>query len=258
MLTEKYFQDRYKAYSNAELIDIIDNPKGYELIALSAAKTELSSRNLSEVEFSEARDIFRYSRENANRQADRNEMIKRKLSDMGSELAENISPIQTPVPTVSKIIFLLATTFSLILFYQVWNNWNNYKYIIIGEAAEKFAYSVNLFPILLLLIGVVFFWLKKKIGWTIIIIYSAGSMVQFLFGSFLSLSYYFGPETKFSFFQQPTPSSFILLILIWIGLILTLIRKDIREVFLIRKKDEITGPMVAGLLIGIVLIMLSS
>ena len=255
MFTLKDFETRYKNYSNSDLLDILDNPKNYQLIALEAARNELSSRNLSNSDINSARHTLKVKKEKSDAIAESNDRIKKKLINNTNQVVDVFNPIQQSIPTSSKLIYFVSFIYTLLLLYEIWNNWENYKYIISGEYNEQFAYTVNLFPVLLLATGVISFWFKKKPGWILLVVYSSLSSTLCIFSGYFSFSYYFGSRP--SFFPYPSPTSYILVLLFYVGTILTLIRKDVLEVFSLKSSDRL-GPIFVGVLIGILLIMLSS
>lgn len=255
MFTLKDFEARYKTYSNSELLDILDNPNKYQLIALEAARNELSLRKLSDSDITSARHILKVKKEKANAIAESNDRIKRNLINSTNHVVDVLNPIQQSISTSSKVIFFVSIIYTLLLFYAIWNNWDSYKYIITGDYNEQFAYTVNLFPVFLLAVGVITFWFKKKAGWILLVVYSSLSSTLCIFSSYFSFSYHFGSGQ--SFFPYPSPTSYILVLLFYIGTILALLRKDVLEVFTLKSSDRL-GPILVGALIGILLIMLSS
>ena len=255
MFTLKDFEARYKTYNNSELLDILDNPKNYQLIALEAARSELNTRNLSDFDINAARHILKARKEKSDSIAESNDRIKQKLINTTDQVVDILNPIQQSIPTSSKLIFFISFIYSLLSVYEIWNNWENYKYIISGDNNEQFAYTVNLFPVFLLTAGVISFWFKKKAGWILLVVYSSLSSILCIFSGYFSFSFHFG--SRQSFFPYPSPASYILVLLFYIGTILTLIRKDVMEVFSLKSSERL-GPIFVGALIGVLLIMLSS
>jgi hypothetical protein len=50
------FTEYYKTITNLELLEILENPDDYQPSAIEAAKNEISSRQLSDTEISEAKE----------------------------------------------------------------------------------------------------------------------------------------------------------------------------------------------------------
>ncbi len=50
------FKERYKLFSDLELVHVLNSPKTYQPLAVDAAKQELESRNLSKVVLENLKD----------------------------------------------------------------------------------------------------------------------------------------------------------------------------------------------------------
>ena len=56
MKTSNDFSEYYKTISNTELLSILDNPDGYQPLAIEAAKKEFSNRQLTDLDIKEAKE----------------------------------------------------------------------------------------------------------------------------------------------------------------------------------------------------------
>lgn len=250
MYTLQDFAERYKKSSNSELLEILQNPSQYQLIALTASKSEFASRKLPDDEVNEARQILLDKKNKIDRKIEKQDEIKAKLIDAGNVVYDTVSPFQSTISTAGKIIKITAIAFTFLIIYNIAVNYDLYLAIINGNSGERFGYTLYLFPILVELTGTILFWLKKKSGWLLLSFFCSFSLIELLHGLYYSVSLQFQRETINYFFPAPSPAAYILMILFYVGTIFALTRQDIREIYRIHKKI-IKTPLIIGVLSGL-------
>jgi hypothetical protein len=252
MYTIQEFTERYKMISNYELLEILQNPGQYQAKALSAAKSEFASRNLSDAEINEAMQVLM---DKKNKQDEIQSGIKTKLVDAGNLIYDTIDPTQINISTAVKIIRITSMAFAGLLIYKISVDFDLLLAIIKGDSGESFGYSLYFFPILVVLAATILFWLKKRTGWFLLVFFCSYSLVEVLYGLYYSVSLQFRRESMNYLFPAPSPGAYILANLFYIGTILAICRPDVREMYKIHKQT-IKTPIILGVLLGILMFML--
>jgi len=169
------FYEQYKNYPTVELLKIVQQPAGYQSEAIEAANRLLSERNISDIEFAEAKAYHEGVIAAEHRREDTKRLYKDKALDI-------LEPVIKPSPELNPEkwlgIFLLAVTIQY-LYYSV-------KCLILIVGFIRIGWSLfdlNLFikvlevvytPILLLLL-----YRRRKLGWILLFI---NSVLIVLFG----------------------------------------------------------------------------
>ena len=114
------FDEKYKTYSNTELLRVIDNPEDYQQIAVETAKTIFSKRLLTEVEIKIAKDELEIERqEKLNKEQEKSEN-KDKLMNIGKSIIDTVNPIQNNTPTTEKTIKIITLLFGGLFLFQLY------------------------------------------------------------------------------------------------------------------------------------------
>jgi hypothetical protein len=255
MYTLQDFAERYKMISNSELLEILQNPAQYQSIALSAAKSEFTSRNLSENEINEAKKYLLDKKNEKDKRNEKQEQIKTKLADAGNVFYDTINPIHASTSTAVKIVRLVTLVFTSLLIYKISVNFYVLLAIVKGNSGESFGYTLYFFPILVQLAATLFFWLRKRTGWLLLTFFCSYSLTEVLYGLYYSIALQFRKEGLSYLFPTPSPGAYIIAILFYIGTIFAICRHDIRGIYKI-DKQKIQVPLIIGALSGIFLLML--
>ena len=178
MMTENDFSEYYKKISNTELLEILENPKNYQPLAIKAAMQEFSNRQLSDDEINLARLPLIEKRRLKERKKQNRESIENNVKDTTAMLIETLNPIQKERPGIDKTILLIELSFGFIFIFKIiTNNWillRSIKYL------SRFPFSSleTLFPVIILPIALLTFWKKKKIGWILLTVYLTFSATE--------------------------------------------------------------------------------
>ena len=255
MFTLKDFAERYKTISNAELLDILQRPTGYQLIAIQAAKDEFAARQLSEQDIVDAKQALHDKQLQKGKQDENLQRIKAKLNDAGDLLYDNLKPDQESAPTSKKIIIFLSIGFSLLTIYEFKIFYPIIKDLMSGYDHFGFGYTLFLFPILILLCGTLLFCFRKQSGWVILGLYCSASVVAELWSLYNFFSFEFN-QSRFAIYR-PSASAPIVSLLIYGATLLVFCRQDIKEIYRIDRQNMIST-LVAGGLFGIVIILVAT
>ncbi len=250
------FTEYYKTITNTELIVILDNPDKYQQEAVDAAKLEFNDRNLSEEQIAEARTSILASYTEQEQQKEKIKAIKDKVRNTGSLIAEAINPIQKSKPTTDKIILTISIIYGIMLLYTLISQYMTiliYFIYIFKFPSESLSLIV---PILLLLLGIILFWKRKKAGWILLAFYATCLSVI----SFWEIIRAFSWEPSgIEFFDilNPALSPVILLatFIFYAGTIFTLCKTGIREVYSITRNNMFTT-LGASSFLGVFILLL--
>jgi membrane-associated HD superfamily phosphohydrolase len=171
------FQEKYKNYTNQELLQITQNPADYQEGALLAANTILSERNYTGEEHVEEQEHYLTSFEkNHTGIEDRIENLKSRASKFFKDLAAPLNP-EKPVKYINSIL-LITTWFLLSQGYQTLKN-----IMFVANLNSIEFYPFILFDIVIFIIlatGVYYFSKHEKKGWICLYFFSLFLGVTFL------------------------------------------------------------------------------
>ena len=114
MTTSNEFTDYYKTISNAELLNILENPGDYQDSAIEAAKKELSDRQLSKMQ--EANEAVNHEKIKADKKKENVKAFEGKVKSSGDALFDTLNPIQAGAPSTEKSIRLIVIVFGGLFF----------------------------------------------------------------------------------------------------------------------------------------------
>jgi len=236
------FEERYVSFSTHKLLKIVENAKQYQVIAVEAAKAELSTREISEEDIRSFKNEMLTQKNKAiDRQRQINE-IEFKAKDVGNELLQSLNPVRSEPQTIDERIKLIAIVCGLVAVYQLYQGFDLLRFMFVDSGAS---WGIDLFfyilPTIVLPLGVFFFWRRNKAGWILLI----GLMVYYLSSAIGWLLYYWIDENDFVFtIINPIAE---LLYIIFFGLIIyVFLRTDMRDVFLV---DKTTAMVTIGVTI---------
>ena len=249
------FAERYKKMSNSELMEVLQNPSQYQSTALSIAKLEFASRQLSENEIQDAKQILLSQKVKKDKQDEKIEVAKTKVLDASNSFYDTINPIQTTAPTAEKLIRLITLVFTGLLIYKIAANSDLFYGLLKGDSHERFGYTLYLFPILVEIIAIILFWLRKQTGWILLATFCSYSLIDHLYGLYYSTTSQFRESIFSNFFRPPPPTAFIISILFYLGTLFVLKRLDIKEIYKI-DKQRMQNSLILGTIIGVVFLFL--
>lgn len=242
MISPNDFYQYYKKLANTELLNILNNPDSYEPAAIEAAKKEFSSRNLTDAEIDEAKELLTERNNEIERKNDNLKKIKSKLKPGITDIIEVLSPSYNAERSTEKNIRFIVIILAVLFLYQFINGYNSYIGYI--KDIPKFPFeSLSILMIQFSLpVAAFIFWRRKKTGWTLLIfLFTISSVFTILT---LIVSYGFSPSGSNplnNLFQLNSPYTLLIQSFFSIGMIYALCKKDLLKVFSIdNKKMKIT------------------
>lgn len=233
------FAEYYKTISNTELLSILENPTDYLPEALEAANTELTKRNLSENEIKEIKNLFQSQKAQKEKQQQKIKAVEIALKGKAKVFLDTLNPIQPDLPTTERTIRSIVIVFGLIFLYSVVSNYGLIRFFLHDFRLSPFTTIFTFLPFILLLIAIITFWKRKRIGWTLLVAYLTFSAVITLCTMFNDLNRS-GSEFIETFIPSTPVIIYIIQILFLGGSIYIVCRQNIREVYAVSTQKVAT------------------
>lgn len=236
------FFERYNNLNNLELLKIIENPNDYQPIAVETAKKILISRQVSAEEMADAKSEIARQNQEKNLQTEKKKELENKVKNFGTSVVDTINPIQTTVHSSNKTILIICIILTLIFLIDIYQN---YPLILFMLTDSKASWELSMFlyyaPIILLPIGIVFFWMKKQFGWWILSIYFLNILIYVITGM-ITYTYMSASNDFFSsWMPQNAFSAYVWPLIFNGGLFWVICKENIRSVYNIDKKKMFTA-----------------
>lgn len=246
------FAEVYKKLSNADLMEIISNPKDYQALALEAARSEFESRKLTDEQKMEAKRELLLKLEEADIKRRRVLDIEEKLKYTGRTVFEKFIPVMNePRPTLNKTnLISLLLSISYFFYFVSEIDFLIFKFTYYDE--DRYDFFISLLPIIVFPIIVFLFWKRKKSGWILLTILFSFSASGILF-LFISEFYLF--LTNRNDINSPyfVPFELILPFLIFLVITWYFCRKQMRDIYKIDGLELISS-LIFGISIALIVI----
>jgi len=236
-MNKNNFTELYKTLPIDKLLDIIDNPNDYQILAVETAKLELDNRQLSIDELETAKAIQADKQKEKANKLQKTKAIEDKFKSVGSSLADKLNPIQKEPPTIDRQIILISLFVGGLFFYQIYKEFNILTYFFVYDGKWDASMVFYLLFFSILPIGGILFWLKKTYGWILLTLYfsynTAGAVL--LFFSQLNRQP-IGNVALDNLFPTVSPVIYIGTFLIYGFATISMSKKNIREIYAINKQ----------------------
>jgi hypothetical protein len=250
------FYERFVNYSNSQLLEILDKSTDYQPLAVETAKEILENRNLSKEEVQIAREEFDNQVKLNEVKNRKKEIIENKVKDFGKEVINTIHPIQTNVISVNRTILMVSIVLGILSLSKFYQEFEFIKFMLASSESEWDASIIlYFFPLVILPLGTILFWIRKKTGWILLAIYL----------TFIALAAIF----RFIYIQTTEPSGFSplddltsnnsILKHLWslflnVGLLWVILKENIRKIYNIEKITVIISIGIPVVLSAIIII----
>ncbi|MEM7108944.1 MAG: hypothetical protein AAF519_12020 [Bacteroidota bacterium] len=242
------FTERYKTFSNSDLLRVIDNQSDYQPEAVEAAKTEIDQRNLSDQEMTEAKDELETERQKKQKLNEKRAEVEQKVKTIGTSIFDTINPIQKSAPTAEKLIRLITIVFGLITVVKWYNELGLVKFMLTDDTGGWDLSMIEYFlPLILLPAAVILFWLRKKSGWILMAVYLTYSAIS-AFGLII-MTWNMEPlgiPALDSLFPQTSSTTQILTTLFFGVTLWVMTKKEIKEHYDINRQTMIAAIGIAA------------
>ena len=247
------FDEKFKNYSNSELLRIIDNPNDYQPQAVETAKNIISDRQLSEVEIKIAKEELEFEIQEKSSKKQQKRAIENKVKDVGKYIFDHINPIQQETPTSEKTIRIISIFFSGLFLFHIYKKFRMLMFMFTNSYAEwDFSLLFYFLPLIIIPSIAILFYTRKKIGWLLLIIYLTYSAVLEIGKFILAIKITSSYIPLFDLiFPQISPLTHILAFLFFSGVIWIISKENIRTVYSIGKQTMILTVIVTALIAGL-------
>jgi hypothetical protein len=253
------FSERYKSLSNSELMEILERKNDYQPLAVKSAQIELNNRQLTGEQFAWAKWEFESRQKEEISKGENASAIEDKIKTIGLSILSSLNPIQAQTPTTNKLINIICIVFSCLFIYKTGKNFDTIKFLLEESTDFDLSSFLYLLPIVLLPVSVILFWLKKRLGWFLLSVYLASTVVGAIFTIYFELKWNSNDTPGFHTLVPPmTPLVHVFTFLFYGGMLWVTCKENIREVYFISKRTMlITMVMVVGLTVSGMFILLS-
>ena len=172
------FSERYKTFSNVDLFRIIQNKGDYQEEALSAAELEVQRRNLTEQEITEASQELLEARNQLRQIKERKSEKQEEALNLVYKTIDAFNPLLKSLDRKERIIRLITIIFGLIAIVGWYNEIDMIRLRFSNPSIGfDMFYFISLIPIISLTLALVTFWLRRKIGWILMVAYFVYSVI---------------------------------------------------------------------------------
>lgn len=244
------FSERYRNISNADLFRVIENQIDYQPEAIEAAKNELNQRRLTDQDLTALKVEMVAEQEEKEKHLKKRIEIERKVKKLGAAAFDTINPIQTSASTPEKIIRLITIVFGLIAILK-WYNQFGLAALMLSEISLEWDFSMveYFLPLLLLPIAVIFFWLRRKIGWILMTTYLTYSAINGLGLIVMTWNIEASGITALDNLPpQTSTTTQVLALLFYGGVFWTVTKKEIKDSFNIKSHTALGTIAIASIL----------
>lgn len=247
------FNEKFKTYSNTELLRIIDNPDGYKPKAVETAKTIFSDRRLTDEEIKIAKNELEIERQEKLNKEQKKRSIEDKFKYIGKSILDNVNPIQYETPTTEKTIKIISMLFGGLFLVQLYKELGMISFVSTDNSSDwDFSMVLYFLPVVFVPTATILFYKRKKSGWillTMFLTYSA-ILVIGLFILTINMEPLAIPALE-NIFPETSPFTHIFTFLFFAGTIWAITRKNIRAVYTITKQTMILTISITAIIVGL-------
>jgi hypothetical protein len=249
------FEKRYESFDNQKLLKIVENAENYQSTAVEAAKLELSKREISEDEIQSFKNEISAKKAELEVRQEQIKSIENKAKKIGTELFETVNLIPNKPQTIDRKINAIVIVFGLLAIFQIFSEFEMIQFMFADDSLGEWDFSMVFYfiPLLILPIGVFYFWKRNKIGWilmTIFLVYTIINAIAMCILLWDSVS-----EGFEELFPQANPIIYILIIAIFGATIWVFNQSEFRTKFQINKQTALITIGVSALITSIMLII---
>ena len=247
------FDEKFKTYSNTDLLRVIENPNDYQSQAVETAKTIFSDRQLSEMEIKIARDELEFERQEKLSKEQQKRAVENKVKNVGKSIFDHINPIQKETPTSEKTIRIISILFGGLFLFHLYKEFGMLRFMFTDSYAEwDFSMVLYFLPLIVIPTATILFYMRKKIGWLLLTIFLAYSAVSAIGLFILTINMKpSGIGALDNLFPQILPLTYILGFVFFTGIIWVISREKIRTIYSISKWTMILTVAITALIVGL-------
>jgi len=250
------FTEKFKSYTNTELLRIIDNPDGYEPTAVETAKTIFSDRQLTEEEIKIAKDELEIDKQENLNKEQKKRAVEDNFKSIGKSILDNVNPIQNEILTTEKTIKIISLLFCVLFLFQLYKEFGMVSFMFTDSSANwDFSMVLYFFPLVVVPVATILFYKRKKLGWLLLTMFLTSSAVSAI-GLFIltMIMKHSGFDATDNFSPQTSLTTYLLTFIFFAGIIWTISKENIRSVYAINKQTMLLTILITAIIIGLGLI----
>lgn len=228
------FAERYKAYTNAELLRIIDNAGDYQPSAVDTAKQIFTIRSLSDKEIETARKELEAEKQ---LESDKEEKINR-IKNKASSILDEANPVKSKTPSADKIINIVSILLGMLFVYQIYKEAGLVGSLFTDIGDWDLSVLIFLLPLIILPVSAILFYKRQKSGWILLAIYLTYSAISVLIGMFMA-TWSKPSGTTLDLLISATPALYLIIFLFYAGMTGAICKNNIRQIYAVSKKTMI-------------------
>lgn len=250
------FTERFKSKSNVELLNILDNPTAFQKLAIEAASSEISDRDLSDDELNAAKEELLTQKRAEEEKIDRKKEKERKIFETVSPVLELFNPVQKNEVNSEKLINGISLAFLCVWGYQLFKNFALIQYIFTsGDSGWDFSLITFFLPIMYLPFMIYLFWKKKSTGWILLSIYLTYSAVNTIGLLIMSINSEPSDIPALDSLFPTTPAiTYILTLIFYCGILWTIGKEHIRNNFKVNRRTMYLTNGITGAISSLIII----
>jgi hypothetical protein len=227
-MTPNQYTDTYKRLSDEKLINIIDNKNDYQPLAIETAIFELQNRQLSDKQINDARQ----SNVDSKNKKDQSDKKVNERIDAVKNTADKALTILDPLveKTPDRTIKLISLALGVLSIVKIISNFS----LIVSlfkDTDYDFSVVIFLFDLLFLPIALIQFWKKRNSGRILLSIWLTYNLLSAFILVYLMFSTSHNDSLLTFLLPQTDPSTFVFTLLLSIGLLYYINKKEVRTLF---------------------------
>lgn len=173
------FTEKFTAYSNTDLLRIIEMPQKYQPEAVETAITILNSRELSPQEYENAKTELASEILTEQSEIEKKQLFDDKVTTVTSSVSGLFNPLQKSDSFTDKGINLIAGCSVFLFVYYLYNGFNYFSHLL-GSGGGGYTVFTSVFYLIDFIyfpIGALLLYKRKKAGWILILYFSISSII---------------------------------------------------------------------------------
>ncbi|MES2566278.1 MAG: hypothetical protein V4565_05395 [Bacteroidota bacterium] len=231
------FADIYKKLPTAKLLEIIENKKDYELVAIDAVKQELAIRH----DIDDAKIEMKVKAISKEQQDTLKNQRRQDIKEKTFKALEFADPLVEKTP--DRAIVVLSILLLIAFVYKTATSLSLISYVIQNLSEIDFSGLTFLIEFIYLPLTILFFWRKTKRGWTMLLVWLVYQGVLDCFGLYMCYELAGIDNLITQLMPMPNSSNYIFMLALHCGLIYFICKPTIRVLFE-DKEPQATSEMI--------------
>ena len=232
-------EEKYKEYTNKQLIEVIIKADDYQPQAVEVAKKILYQRDISNQEKDELIQTIESEKHSEEKLKVKQLEVEKKRIQTLKKTFNKINPFDKTEPISFKLINIILLVFGYVFLEQFYYSFTFLIFILEQPISFDITFLTTLFEVFYLPLTIYFYFKRKKIGWMMLVAWICTFTVSYATLITVNLSIPETPEMEEPIFEllvyKPNYSRLFLILAFYLAGLIILLRKGVRQVFLVSK-----------------------